>query len=273
MSAARRDDRKLVSAVVGQWERIAERAAVLAAQECARPSRLPGWSAADLVLHTAGSAAALAAALAGPPPPAADARPERLLSVESYLAAPAGLAGLGPRDDAPNGTAADTGTAAETRWGAGERGRLRSRLGDGIAAAVAGLAGVDPARPVMTAAGGMRLGDLLVALAVDGVVHGLDLGVDPHRDAVRIVVRTFTGLLVARAPGRCVEVRVPPFAAVQVVDGPRHTRGTPPNVVETDPVTFVDVAVGRLSWVDAAADGRVRASGSRADLRPYLPLL
>ncbi len=266
VSAARRDDPKLASAVVGQWERIAERVAALAAQECAQPSRLPGWSVADLVVHTAGSAAALAAAIAGPPPPAADARPERLLSAATYLAAPAGL-GLGPRDDAHNETAADT------RWGADEHGRLRSRLGDAIAAAAAGLAGVDPARPVMTAAGGMRLGDLLVALAVDGVVHGLDLGVDPHRDAVRIVVRTFTGLLVARAPGRCVEVRVPPFAAVQVVEGPRHTRGTPPNVVETDPVTFVDVAVGRLSWMDAVADGRVRASGSRADLRPYLPLL
>ncbi|WP_241255389.1 sterol carrier family protein, partial [Candidatus Protofrankia californiensis] len=120
---------------------------------------------------------------------------------------------------------------------------------------------------------GMRLGDFLLAGAVEGVVHGLDLGVEPVRDALRLAVKACTGLLGARAPGRSVEVRVPPFAAVQVVEGPRHTRGTPPNVVEAEAVAFVEVAVGRLSWAAATADGRVRASGVRADLRPYLPLL
>jgi hypothetical protein len=80
------------------------------------------------------------------------------------------------------------------------------------------------------------------------------------------------GLLEALAPGRSVEVRVPPFGAVQCVAGPRHTRGTPPNVVETDALTWVMLATGRTEWPDAVADGAVRASGPRADLSQYLPL-
>lgn len=75
------------------------------------------------------------------------------------------------------------------------------------------------------------------------------------------------------APGRSVEVRVPPFAAVQCVEGPRHSRGTPTNVVETDPQTWLGLATGRLSWVDAEASGALRASGRRADLTAYLPVL
>ena len=74
------------------------------------------------------------------------------------------------------------------------------------------------------------------------------------------------------APGRHVEARIPPYAAVQCVEGPRHTRGTPPNVVEADPVAFVLLCTGRLAWAAAAADGRVRTWGDRADLSPYLPL-
>jgi hypothetical protein len=70
-----------------------------------------------------------------------------------------------------------------------------------------------------------------------------------------------------------VEVRVPPFGAIQCVAGPTHTRGTPPNVVETDPVTFVLLAAGRIGWADAVRQGRVSASGVRADLAAYLPLI
>jgi hypothetical protein len=68
-------------------------------------------------------------------------------------------------------------------------------------------------------------------------------------------------------------VRIPPYAAIQCVAGPRHTRGTPPNVVETDAVTWILLATGRMSWAKAAADGRLRASGPRADLSDYLPLV
>ena len=80
-------------------------------------------------------------------------------------------------------------------------------------------------------------------------------------------------ILAGRAPGRSVELRVPPYVAVQCVAGPRHTRGTPANVVETDPVTWLELATGRLTWADALADGRVSASGERADLAGYLPVL
>jgi hypothetical protein len=87
--------------------------------------------------------------------------------------------------------------------------------------------------------------------------------------AVRYLAKTFA----AQAPGRSVEVRVPPFVAVQAIAGPRHTRGTPPNVVETDPVTWLRVATGRISFADAVRSGAVRASGNRADLTDYLPVL
>ena len=75
-----------------------------------------------------------------------------------------------------------------------------------------------------------------------------------------------------RAPGRAVEVRVPPYAAVQAIGGGTHTRGTPRAVVETDAETWIALATGALTWAAAVEQGRVRASGERADLSPYLPL-
>jgi len=75
-----------------------------------------------------------------------------------------------------------------------------------------------------------------------------------------------------RVPGHSVELRVPPFVAVQCVEGPRHTRGTPPNIVETDAQTWLGLADGSVAWADAVADGRVSASGPRSDLSEYLPL-
>ncbi|WP_326945154.1 MULTISPECIES: sterol carrier family protein [unclassified Amycolatopsis] len=98
-------------------------------------------------------------------------------------------------------------------------------------------------------------------------------GPDPARAELAAAVRLSLRALAADAPGRTVEVRVPPFAAVQCVDGPRHTRGTPPNVIETDPRTWLELATGRLDWTTAVADGRVSASGTRADLAQWLPLV
>lgn len=89
---------------------------------------------------------------------------------------------------------------------------------------------------------------------------------------LRALTKHYLGLLVARAPGNSVEVRVPPYAAVQCVAGARHTRGTPPAVVETDPQTWIALARGRLRWDDARVDGRVTASGERSDLGRLLPL-
>jgi hypothetical protein len=86
-------------------------------------------------------------------------------------------------------------------------------------------------------------------------------------------VKRYLGVLQERAPGRAVEVRVPPYAAVQVIGGGTHTRGTPRAVVETDGETWIALATGELSWADAIESGRVHASGERADLSPYLPLV
>ena len=98
-------------------------------------------------------------------------------------------------------------------------------------------------------------------------------GPAPDRAVQRAAVKDALAALVAAAPGRSVEVRVPPFGAVQCIAGPRHTRGTPPNVVEADARTWVALALGRLSWADAVADGGVRASGNRADeVADHLPL-
>jgi len=93
------------------------------------------------------------------------------------------------------------------------------------------------------------------------------------RATVATATRYTVEELSVRAPGRSVEVRVPPYAAAQCVAGPRHTRGTPPNVVETDPQTWLALATGRESWAEAVASGRLRVSGTRADLTAYLPLV
>lgn len=89
-----------------------------------------------------------------------------------------------------------------------------------------------------------------------------------RRTAVRFTLEELADI----APGHTVEVRVPPDGAVQAIEGPRHTRGTPPNVVETDPQTWLELVTGVLLWDEAMADGRVSASGERADISALLPL-
>jgi hypothetical protein len=93
------------------------------------------------------------------------------------------------------------------------------------------------------------------------------------RDTRALAVRYTLQLLAERAEGNTVEVRVPPFGAVQCIEGPRHTRGTPPNVVETDAATWLALATGALGWTDGLATGRIHASGQRADLTDYLPIV
>jgi len=94
----------------------------------------------------------------------------------------------------------------------------------------------------------------------------------PPRALLGVAVKTTARWLAQQVPGRSVELRVPPHVAVQLVPGPRHTRGTPPNVIETDAGTWLRLATGATTWDDAVADGRVSASGNRADLSGYLPL-
>lgn len=106
---------------------------------------------------------------------------------------------------------------------------------------------------------------------VAAALASLDTGT-ADRATRKLLVKHFLALLEQRAPGRSVEVRVPPYAAVQCIPGVRHTRGTPPAVVETDADTWIALATGRLSWHDAVGRGSVTASGERTDLTAYLPL-
>ena len=92
------------------------------------------------------------------------------------------------------------------------------------------------------------------------------------RATVATAVRFTLEELASRAPGRTLEVRVPPYGAVQCVEGPRHTRGTPPNVIETDARTWLDLVTGQADWANALSAGTVRASGLRATLADLLPL-
>lgn len=107
--------------------------------------------------------------------------------------------------------------------------------------------------------------------AVAGALEGVAAGT-AERAELKLLVKHFLAVLEERAPGRSVEVRVPPYAAVQVIEGVRHTRGTPPAVIETDAATWIALATGGLGWPDAVETGRVRASGERTDLSSYLPL-
>jgi hypothetical protein len=85
-------------------------------------------------------------------------------------------------------------------------------------------------------------------------------------------VKATLALLTQTSPGRAIEVRIPPYAAVQCGEGPTHTRGTPPNVIEMDADTWLALAKGERTWADAMASGAINASGVRADLSPLLPL-
>jgi uncharacterized protein (TIGR03083 family) len=208
----------------------------------AGPTDCAGWTVADLETHVAMTARSLARIAQDPQPGPADG------TVADWA-------------DRLPGLAAQFDEAVHAE-------RLRLRDQDVRAALEA-----DGDTVVRQATGTHLLRDAVLFRLVEAVVHGLDVGVDPDRQALKLVTKALAQLLATKHPGRSVEVRVPPYAAVQCVAGPRHTRGTPPNVVETDPVTFLRLATGRTRWHEAVADGRVRASGERSDLSGMVPLL
>ncbi|MFJ5954325.1 sterol carrier family protein [Paenarthrobacter sp. NPDC092416] len=105
-----------------------------------------------------------------------------------------------------------------------------------------------------------------------GQAPGAEAGTPPSRSLIATAVRFSLEEVTARAPGNSVEVRVPPFGVTQCVEGPRHTRGTPPNVIECDADTWLSLVTGRISWADAVSNHLVAASGLRADLSDLLPL-
>lgn len=212
------------------------------------PSAVPGWTVTELERHLSQTLAGLAAL--------ADSAPADgpVTGIRAWAEA---LPGLSDR------------VAAQVRDGAAVP------LAEAADRAYAALDSADPDRPIRQWTGVHRLGEAALFRLIEAVVHGLDLPAPPTPDPVarRIVVRELAGLLVEIAPGRSVELRVPPIAAVQILAGPRHTRGTPPGVVETEPEAFLRLCTGRLLWSDAVAEGVVQASGERTDLSGLLPLL
>jgi uncharacterized protein (TIGR03083 family) len=228
----------------------------LPAERFADSSALPGWDLRTLLGHLVGSKDGFGLRLGQP----ASGSPVRVAEyVQAYAPAAAEITAS---------TRAATGDSSPAELLA----RLRTR--------VIRPAGVTE-RTVVNGRLPAAALDFARTRVLDLVVHCDDFSRSlPERPAVPLLraalsssVRTLTQTLADLVPGRSVELRVPPFAAVQVVPGPRHTRGTPPNVVETDPVTWLRIATGRVSFADAIAAGDVRASGNRADLGPYLPLL
>ncbi len=227
------------------------------------PSVLPGWTVADLAAHVATVARSAAAVGVAPK----QAKP---LTPAGYMGGFAGAA-----DDIAEAARDLAGEAS------GSANDLLLALDEHYESALRNLEQFGDGDPVVLAPRGpIRLGDYLATRAVELAVHADDLaqsvpGVEPPtmpRDVTRLAVQTLLNWLAEQAPGRAVEVRVPPFAAVQCVEGQRHTRGTPPNVVEMDAITWLRLATGRMDWSVAVAEGQLSASGDRADLSPYLPL-
>ena len=211
------------------------------ARDPAGPTDCAGWTVADLETHVAMTARSLARIAADPQRGAADS------TVADWAARVPAL--------------------AEEFNEAVLKERLHLRDQDVTAALAA------PGDTVVQQVTGRHtLRDATLFRLIEAVVHGLDAGIEPDRRALKVVTKELAQLLAAKHPGRSVEVRIPPYTAVQCVEGPRHTRGTPPNVVETDAGTWLGLATGRMSWSAALASGCLSASGERADLSPYLPL-
>jgi uncharacterized protein (TIGR03083 family) len=252
MAGPRRYDvSALTDAVAAQWRTLATAAATVTPAEAAAPSSLVDWTVADLLAHVAASVAAVHRSVTGPLPAAPTG------GLFDHLAA--------------------TGAAA-----AGIAERARSLAVEATPAGLAELlrANADAATAALTATLAHDPGRLAATRLVEAAVHTLDLGralgrpVAVEPTAMRVAVQALADLLAARAPGPAVEVRIPPYAAVQCVAGPRHTRGTPANVVElATPADWLLLATGRLPWSEALATGSVRASGERADLARLLPLM
>ncbi|MFB0616501.1 sterol carrier family protein [Streptomyces sp. AGS-58] len=253
------DPAKTRAAVFTQLGTVREAVRGLDPGQLALPTRLGDWTVRDLIAHIGMAVTAVHRALDRPAPPRQD------VQVVQW----------------PFATAAKSAEIADfTRDLAADHpdlGAYLTEAEDGLRALLAAHPG---SRLLETNAGAMPLDDYLVTRAVELVVHTDDLNaavpgleVPYDRQALAAATRLLADALAVKAPGGSTEVRVPPYAVVQCVEGPRHTRGTPPNVVETDPLTWIRLATGRLSWADALAGAKVGASGERADIGGLLPVM
>ena len=258
MAAATFDVAVVARGVIGQFHLLDDCIARLQPDEFERPTRLAGWRVAELVAHVGMSN--LSRYLAGP----SAARPT--IDVYDWVSGCANVA-------------VDVDTRAKAMTDETRPAELRALVRRTRVEIDRSLAEPDPSFVVPARFGDISLVDYLATRCVELTVHALDLAaaVDNEptldRDATATAVRLLLNALARQSPGKSVEVRVPPHAAVQCVEGPRHTRGTPGNVVECDAATWLELATGRLLWTPAVDAGRVHASGERADLSPLLPLL
>ncbi len=252
------DPAKTRAAVLAQFAHVREAVRGLTAEQLARPTHLAPWSVRELAAHIGMAMYAVVRALEAEEPRKAELGLDRYAGTSApYAAAIAEtvqtLAAEHPDLDAWYSEIAD-------------------RTGELLAEAPAG-------RLIRMRTGAMSLDDFMVTRTVELIVHTDDLnraaGLDipMHRQALAACTRFLADTLASNAPGASTEVRIPPYAVVQCIEGPRHTRGTPPNVVETDPLTWVRLATGRTQWAEAVAAAAVSASGERADLSGLLPLL
>ncbi|WP_037574044.1 sterol carrier family protein [Phaeacidiphilus oryzae] len=257
------------SALAAEFTAIREQLAGLTEDQLLLPTRLGDWTVRELAVHLGFAADAVERALTAArdtPPAGAAARPLDLTGWVRGAAEAAQAIDETVRERAAGG-AYDPVAAID---------HLLGQLPD--------LAGQESLL-VPTRLGTLRLADFLVTRLVESVVHADDLtaalqAADPERpdfphdrQALAAVVRLLADTLAEQAPGGSVELRIPPFAVVQCVEGPRHTRGTPPNVVETSPLVWVRLATGRLTWEDAVEVAELTASGERSDLSALLPVM
>lgn len=249
-------------ALLAQVESVRLAARQLTPEQLARSSGLYGWDVRTLLAHITGQIDALPRLLAEPAPIAT--RPEADLN--DWAVSTGGISAA--VDETTRRDAAATPDQVAAVDAAAEE--LDAVLETAIREDL-----LLPHR-----FGAMRALDFTVTRVVELLVHSDDLAratgvaVRLDRQALAITVRVLADALAAKAPGASTELRIPPFAAVQCLPGPRHTRGTPPNVVETDPLTWVRLATGRTTWAAATAAARLKPSGDRAaTLADHLPVL
>lgn len=251
------DSAKIRTAVLAQFGNVREAVLALEPEQLALPTRLGDWTVRELAAHLTMGLGAVTRFLAMPEPVA---REVALL-------------------DWPFATASAAAQVDEAvrAFAAQELDVLYARTLSDFEAA---LPDVTAGRLTPTRFGAMTLDDFLVTRTVELIVHTDDLNdavpgpdVPYDRQALAACTRLLADALAVKVPGGAVEVRIPPFAVVQCVEGPRHTRGTPPNVVETDPLTWIRLATGRTEWKTALDAAKVSASGERADLAALLPVM
>ena len=244
---------KVRQAVANQWRAHIDYAARLTPEQLAAPSELAGWDVKTLVGHVAYTVHSVQTWAVLP----VEGAPAEVY--DWMTATPTAAAAV----DAVTRELVEDGVVLADEVAESEK--LMARYGDEDLIAMR--------------FGPMRFDDFLVSRVVEATVHADDLerstGIEfPHdREALAITVRQLADAMAAKVRGNSVELRVPPFAAVQCVPGPRHTRGTPPNVVEMAPRTWMRLAAGRMTWDEAMAEAMVSASGQRADLKEHLPLM